>query len=116
MTAASEFSAPRSACPPIADPKLAKVLDEAGVMKQLRGIVEAQMYEQAGRLVQQLNGSVYGVAPADPINGLTAAYCPLVRSDATLDENAKALKLGRFANYIYMAVTDRTALARRKEK
>ena len=109
-------AAPRSGCPPIADPKLAKALADAGVVKQLQGIDEADMYGQTGRLVLQLKGAVAGTLPADVINGLTAAYCPIVRGDAALDENAKALKLGRFANYVYLAVADRSATVQRKKR
>ncbi|MEO7875487.1 MAG: cytochrome c [Dokdonella sp.] len=97
-------AAPRTGCPPVANAELVKALGTATYRTQLSAVTDAGMYQQTGQLVAQLRKSNRAVPDADLINGLTAAYCPIVRADPELDQNAKALKIGRFANYVYMAV------------
>ncbi len=42
-----------------------------------------------------------GVSPDDIVNGLTAAYCPVVAADKEISSAARASLLGNFSGLVY---------------
>lgn len=102
-------AAPKSACPPVASPVLAAALagDRAGMKQQLASVTEANMPQAAGRLVVDARKAAPGMAQADLVNGLTSAYCGVVRADTALTANQRALRLGHFSQLVYMEATGR---------
>lgn len=98
--------APLTGCPTIADAKLAKALSAGDVRQKLSSVDDTNMYQRAIEIVSGARRASPGLPNADLINGIASAYCPIVRADTSLDQNAKALKLGRLMNYVYMAATD----------
>jgi mono/diheme cytochrome c family protein len=103
-------AAPKSSCPKVATPALAKALDSGrgGMRTELAGITDANMPQSAGRLVSRARAAAPGIQTAEIVNGLTAAFCGVVRADAALDANQKALRLGHFSELVYMEATGRT--------
>ncbi|CAN5766061.1 hypothetical protein BH11PSE8_BH11PSE8_12970 [soil metagenome] len=107
--------APVHGCPAIAQAAIAAAISDTrnGVAKQLAHIDRATMWQAAAHLGTMVARAVPEASPADVVNGLTAAYCAVVRDDASLDTNAKALQLGQFSQLVYMAVSDATSAATR---
>ncbi len=97
-------AAPLTGCPKIGNASLAKVLGRDDIARQLAAMSDADMYQHSRQWVATLRAAAPGVHDADLINGLAAAYCPVVRADVRLDWDAKALKIGQFVQYVYMAV------------
>lgn len=102
---------PKTGCPAPDSPAVARLLADSNqhLATQLGQVSEAQMYPQTQQLVASLKKLAPKAARADLINGLTAAYCPIVRDDAQLDANAKALKLGHFSQLVYTAASESRA-------
>jgi mono/diheme cytochrome c family protein len=97
-------------CSKIGSAALAAALGDgasSAAAAQLRSVTDANMQERADRLVVYAHTASPRSGKADVVNGLTAAYCGVVRADAALDANQKALRLGHFSQLAYMAATHR---------
>jgi mono/diheme cytochrome c family protein len=97
-------SGPDAGCPEIGSPQVAHAIADArnGLQRDLAGVTDANMYVQTQRVVAKLRAAAPGVAMAELVNGLTAAYCPVVRQDAKLDVASRTLRLGQFSELVYM--------------
>jgi len=102
-------AAAKSGCPKVVTPALANALgsDRGGIRTELSGVTDANMPQGARRLVSRARATAPGIQPADLVNGLTAAYCGVVRADNALDANQKSLRLGHFSELVYMEATGR---------
>ncbi|MFM9927337.1 cytochrome c [Variovorax sp. H27-G14] len=94
-----------SGCPKIDTPTLGKAFDSqrASIDAQLAGMTDETMPDKAQRLVAQLRARAPKAANAELINGLSGAYCNVVRNDAKIEPNEKSLRLGRFSQLVFMA-------------
>ena len=99
----------KSSCPKVAAPALAAAIgsDRGSIRSTLSGITEANMPQAAGQLVKRARAASPGIAPAELVNGLSAGYCNVVRADAALNPNQRALRLGHFSELVYMEATGR---------
>jgi mono/diheme cytochrome c family protein len=95
--------APDSACPRVEPAAIARAVADprSGLAAELQAVTEADMYEQTQRLVATLRKAAPHVSQADVVNGLTAAYCPIVRRDEQLNPVARGLRLGHFSELVY---------------
>ena len=100
-------AAPRTACPAVGLPTLAQAIgaDRSGLRSRLAGLTEANMPQQSVQIVASARAAAPAAGQADLVNGLTAAYCRIVRDDKTLEPNQKALQLGHFSEMAYMAAS-----------
>jgi mono/diheme cytochrome c family protein len=95
---------PSQACPAVAPAPLARALSaDSPLGQELAGVTEGDMPQRAGDLVARAHAAAPAARRADLVNGLTAAYCSVVRADTTLDANQKALRLGHFSELAYTA-------------
>lgn len=105
--------APASSCPPVAPASLAQALanPRSGLQAELDGVNDATMYQATQRLVASVRKAAPGAAPADVINGLSAAYCPILRRDTTLSPAIRAERMGQFGQLLYTQLHGRTLTA-----
>lgn len=89
----------------IADPKQPLAVD-------LNSTDETNMAQHVAAIVKQVKADAPEVHGAELVDGLTAAYCKVVRNNAQLDWNQRALQLGHFSEMVYMQMhQDLPALA-----
>jgi len=98
---------PRQACPAIDASSIASAFaaDRSGVRTQTSEVTEANMADRASLLVAKVRTVAPGTSQADLVNGLTSAYCSVVRADASLDWSQRSQRLGQFSQLIYMAAS-----------
>jgi mono/diheme cytochrome c family protein len=96
-------AAPNSACPAIAPAAVAKAIADphTGLTNDLSAMTDADMYQQTQRMVVALRKAAPRASQADVVNGLTAAYCPIVRGNPQFDSRAQSLRLGQFSELVY---------------
>jgi hypothetical protein len=91
-------------CEPVAPP-LAHAIDSKGIEQDLRNTDAANMLEQINVILPKLTsgGSHPAGSPAqaDLVNGLTAAYCPVVMADGSLPAEQRLWQLQHFASLVY---------------
>ncbi len=97
-------AAPLQGCPAVTEPTLAKAIADPhrGIASRLGATTEDNMPKQVQAIVAKVKAAAPGVPQAQVVNGLTAAYCRVVREDAHLDANGKALQLGHFSQLVYL--------------
>jgi mono/diheme cytochrome c family protein len=94
---------PATGCPAVVPPQLARLVagPQAPLHAQLAAITEATLAQAVPPLVAKVRKAVPKLATAQIVNGLAAAYCPVVRGDPALDASAKALHIGHFSEFVY---------------
>ena len=99
--------APKSSCTAVAMPAPDQKIDpdRYATPAQLAGITDANLPQRTEDLVQRARATAPKAAQAELVNGLTTAYCNVVRADKTLDWNQKALRLGHFSELVYSAAS-----------
>lgn len=92
-----------SGCPAVAPAALARLVGspQAPLHARLAAITDATLPQDTPLLLQDVRKALPKLSTAQIVNGLAAAYCPVVRGDATLDTNAKALRIGHFSELVY---------------
>jgi mono/diheme cytochrome c family protein len=86
-------------------------LADAGLTKMLSGLNEANMPERMPEIVTAARHAVPNDTRADLVNQLTAAYCPLLKADATVPAALKPQHLGSFAGLVYSQLAEPGGLA-----
>jgi hypothetical protein len=91
-----------SGCPAVVPPELARLVasPQARLHARLAAIDEATLAQDVPPLVADVREALPTLPTAQVVNGLAAAYCPVVRGDAGLDANAKALRIGHFSELV----------------
>jgi mono/diheme cytochrome c family protein len=87
-------------CPPTDQSDLAKA-----VSPMLQDVTEANMLERADKILPKARAAAPKLDKADLVNGLTAAYCPVVYGTSGLTQEQRASRLGSFAQVIYGQLT-----------
>ena len=92
-----------SGCPAVAPDALAHLVasPQAPLHASLAAITDDTLAQDAPALIAQVRRALPKLTTVQVVNGLTAAYCPIVRADAKLDANAKALRIGHFSELVY---------------
>jgi hypothetical protein len=93
---------PAGGCPSIADTQLAKVIDQSGVGKQLKGTPVSEILGHINAILAPLKAS--GADSDEIVNTLTAAYCRVVLADASLSPTERISLLGSFSGLVYGAL------------
>ncbi len=88
-------------CPAVAPDALARLVAQAPVHAKLAAITDATLAQETPALVAQVRRTLPTLTTSQVVNGLAAAYCPIVRGDAQLDANARALRIGHFSELVY---------------
>ncbi len=102
-------------CPAVEPPELARLVagPQAPLHGRLEPITEATLAQDVPSLVADVRKALPKLATAQVVNGLAAAYCPVVRGSAQLDANAKALRIGHFSELVYTQLNSNAVLAGR---
>lgn len=93
----------RNGCPDISgsESTRAVVNGNSSLQAALAATNESNMPQQVEQIVAKTRAAAPRAGKADIVNGLTSAYCRVVRADDKLDWNAKALQLGHFSELVY---------------
>lgn len=91
-------------CDPVQPPAVATAIAGQGIDPMLRQVNAANMQEQIGLILPKLKSADGGAGQADVVNGLTAAYCPIVMADAALQPPARLQLLQQFMGLVYSQI------------
>lgn len=94
-------------CPPAGTKAVAQAIDSAGIGEKLKAMTATTMIDTATQAVAAVRKAAPQAAQADIINGLTAAYCPVVVADTTIPPELKAARLDQFSVLTYTQITDK---------
>ena len=100
-----------SDCPPVGPKPLAASVEQGGVGPLLHEITPANMLEKIDAIVAKVKDAKLDVSQADLVNGLTAAYCPVVGTDTSLARESQVRQLQRFATLLYSQLASKPELA-----
>ncbi len=102
-TAAALYSGPSGECPPVSPPEIgAAVADpKTGIAEQLHALTLANIQQTVEQIVPKIKAAAPQAAQADIVNGLTLAYCPLVRQDPSMNEAQRIVQLNQFSERVY---------------
>ena len=77
--------------PKIPQPDIAAAVSDPknGISQALRAMTLGNVLQTAEQIVPKLKTAVPHAAQADIVNGLTLAYCPIVRQDPKIPEPQK---------------------------
>jgi mono/diheme cytochrome c family protein len=81
----------------LADPK-------SGIAPLLGSISEVDMLNRVGQIVTKAKAADPHAGNADLVNGLTAAYCPILKQDAAVAPERKPEQLATFSQLVYSRV------------
>ena len=72
-----------------------------GIEGKLQGINQANLLENVRAIVGKVKAADKNLPQAELVNGLTAAYCPIVNADASLGVPQRRWYLDRFSQLVY---------------
>jgi mono/diheme cytochrome c family protein len=93
-------------CTKPGDTTLDKALQAPSVQSKLHSINQTNMLPDVNAIVASTKRAVPGAAQADIVNGLTAAYCPVVVADPSIPAARKAVVLDQFSVLAYTQLTN----------
>jgi mono/diheme cytochrome c family protein len=102
-TIKSLYGGKASSCPPVSPADVAAAISDPknGVQDKLRAMTAATVLQTAEAVVPKVKAAAPKATQADIVNGLTLAYCPIVRQDANLPEPLKISQLDEFSERVY---------------
>ena len=90
-------------CPQISPPEIAAGVSDpkTGIAGALRAMTQANVLQTTEEVVPKLKAAAPDASQADIVNGLTLAYCPIVRQDPNIPEERKVTQLDEFSERVY---------------
>ena len=90
-------------CPAVEPADIAAAVKDpkTGIQAALQKITQGTVLQTVELIVPKLKAAVPQAKPADLVNGLTLAYCPVLRQDATIPQQQKATEIGQFSERVY---------------
>jgi hypothetical protein len=98
-------------CSPVPAP-IAGAFDRAGVNAALQSTNDGNAPETLAALIPKVKQADPSIPQADLINGLTAAYCPIVMHNTSQPQEARLQQLQRFSMDAFTAIAQRDLPAR----
>jgi mono/diheme cytochrome c family protein len=92
-------------CGPLPGNDVTSDVAKSQVPTMLKGISDANMLSQIAQIVAQTKTLAPKAATDDLVNGLTAAYCPVVADTPNLNNDQRRWRLQRFAQLVYGRLT-----------
>ena len=102
-TVTSLYGPPSGDCPEISPPEIAAAVADpkTGIADSLRAMNQANVLQTAEQIVPKVKAAAPNAGQADIVNGLTLAYCPIIRHDGQLPEAQKITQLDQFSQRVY---------------
>ena len=90
-------------CPAVAPPDIAAAINDpkTGIQAALQKTTQATVLQTVEQIVPKLKAAVPNAPQADIVNGLTLAYCPVLRNDSTIPQQRKGTEIGGFGERVY---------------
>lgn len=90
-------------CPKISQPDIAAAVSDpkTGISDALHDTTAANVLQSVEQIVPKVKAAAPHAQQADIVNGLTLAYCPVVRQDANIPEQQKITQLDQFSERVY---------------
>jgi hypothetical protein len=97
------YGGPSGQCPQISQPEIAAAVydPKTGITGALRAMDSATVLQTTEEIVPKIKAAAPRAAQADIVNGLTLAYCPIIRQDANIPEQQKVTLLDQFSERLY---------------
>jgi mono/diheme cytochrome c family protein len=100
-TPATSYGLPGSTCPEIGPADVAAAVSNPQIADSLRSMTPATVLQTVEQVVPKVKAAAPHAARADIVNGLTLAYCPIIRQDAKLSDQQKVARLDEFSERVY---------------
>ena len=102
-TVTALYGPSKGECPPIPQPDIAAAVkdEKTGIAAALQQMNEGTILQTAEQLVPKVKAAAPHAQQEDIVNGLTLAYCPIVRQQADVPQPRKVAELGQFSEGVY---------------
>jgi mono/diheme cytochrome c family protein len=102
-TEAALYGGVSGQCPQIAQPEIKAAASDpkTGIESALRAMTPANVLQTTEAVTPKLQAVVPNASQADIVNGLTLAYCPILRQDSSISDPQKVTQLDGFSEQIY---------------
>ncbi len=96
----------QAGCPKVEPKEVAAAVDDprTGIGDALKGITLANVLQTVDQIVPKVRAAAPNVAQADVVNGLSAAYCPVITADTSATGPQKAIEFNNFSVRVYSAL------------
>ena len=88
-------------CPPVGQPAIATAVADPAIKDALHATNAANVLQTVEQIVPKVKAAAPQAQQADIVNGLTLAYCPVVRQDKSIPEPQKVTQLHQFSERVY---------------
>jgi hypothetical protein len=94
---------PDGHCGTVVQPELAAVINDpkSGITDALKAMTLENILQTTDQIVTKVKAAAPNAQPADIVNGLTLAYCPIVRDDTNVPAPLKVPTLDHFSERVY---------------
>ena len=90
-------------CPAVSPPDIAAAVNDpkTGISAALHATTQATVLQTVEQIVPKLKAAAPHAQQADIVNGLTLAYCPILRQDPNIPQQQKPTQIGQFSERVY---------------
>jgi mono/diheme cytochrome c family protein len=90
-------------CPQVSPPEIAASVTDpkTGIDRALREMTSGTVLQTTEAIVPKVKAAAPHATQADIVNGLTLAYCPIVRQNTAIPEQQKIMLLDEFSERVY---------------
>jgi hypothetical protein len=102
-TDVSLYGAANGSCPSIPNPQIEAAVSDpkTGIAASLHDMTEATILQTVDQIVPKIKAAAAQAQQADIVNGLTLAYCPIVRQQTDVPHEQQVLRIGQFSERVY---------------
>jgi mono/diheme cytochrome c family protein len=99
----------RGECPKIEQPEIAAVVADpkSGIGDALRGLTLVNVEQTAEQIVPKVKAAAPHAQQADIVNGLTNAYCPIIKQDPQVTGAQRVIQFNNFSDQVYSVLTSK---------
>ena len=96
-----------ASCAPVGPAPVAAAIDKSAAAPMLQQINAGNMLERINAILPKIHSADASIPQADLVNGLTAAYCPIVMGKTDLPPITRVQELQRFSMLVFTGITQR---------
>jgi mono/diheme cytochrome c family protein len=96
-------------CPKIEQPEIAAVVADpkSGISDALHGLTLINVEQTAEQIVPKVKAAAPKAQRAEIVNGLTDAYCPIIKQDANVTGAQKVIQFNNFSDQVYSVLVSK---------